>query len=327
MDLISIIVPVFNIASYLPRCLDSLCTQTHRNLEIITVNDGSNDDSGAVLVEYAAKDSRIRVIHKANGGVTSARNAGIESAQGAFIGFCDGDDVVEANMYEHLLANLKKYNVDISHCGMSIDGLDGQQRFFYNTGDLYVHSHEESLKELLSAQRIEPSCCNKLYKRELFDSLQFDTTITINEDLLMNAMLFQRANKSVYEDVCLYHYIRREGSASKSSLNDKIVFHPVIVREKIMDLFNNESTGIQSIACKNYLHANISTYSLLLKHEAGNYKSYRAQYRRNLIEKKLELHLLPCSSRMHAYLIIYAPFLCKAVHALYYRLFNKKAYG
>ena len=100
-DLISIIIPVYNVAVYLPRCLDSILAQTYKNLEIILVDDGSKDNSGKVCDEYALKDSRIKVIHQKNQGVSVARNAGLRIAKGDYIGFVDSDDYIETNMYEN----------------------------------------------------------------------------------------------------------------------------------------------------------------------------------------------------------------------------------
>ena len=114
---ISIIVPAYNIEAPLPRCLNSLLAQEYSNLEIIVVNDGSKDDTGAVMDAYAAKDSRIKAIHKENGGVTSARLRGVAEATGEWIGFCDGDDFVEPDMYARLMKNAADHNAQISHCG------------------------------------------------------------------------------------------------------------------------------------------------------------------------------------------------------------------
>lgn len=117
---ISIIIPVYNIAEYLPRCLDSVLVQTHKNLEIIVVDDGSIDSSKDVINAYAEKDSRIVAIFKENSGVSDTRNKGLEIATGDYIGFVDGDDYIEPDMYEILLKNALKYNADISHCGYKL---------------------------------------------------------------------------------------------------------------------------------------------------------------------------------------------------------------
>lgn len=325
--LISVIVPVYNLEQYIQRTLDSLFAQTHRELQVIAVDDGSTDGSQRILREYAAKEPRLLVIHQENAGVSAARNTGLDAATGDYIGFCDGDDLVEPVMYERLLGNLQKNDADISHCGMLIEGLDGRKRFFYNTEVLEVHSHDQGLLELLSGKRIEPTLCDKLFKRELFQGVRMDPAIKINEDLLLNVILFHKAIKTVFEDVCLYRYIRRESSASKSAIAEKHVFHPVRVREKISELMKDESAEVQRIARVSYLHSNISTYTMLLAKKAVAFSQFRSQFRQNLGQHKDWLKQLPTSSRIHAWVILYLPFLCKPLFALYYALHKGTQYG
>ena len=119
-ELISIIVPVYNVEQYLDDCLISIINQTYKNIEIILIDDGSTDKSGKICDEYAKKDSRIIVIHKENGGVSSARNAGLRIAKGAYIGFVDPDDWIAEDMYEVLYSNAKKYDADVSVCKYKI---------------------------------------------------------------------------------------------------------------------------------------------------------------------------------------------------------------
>ena len=170
-DKISIVVPVFNIEGYVERCLQSLLRQTYANLEILTIDDGSTDRSGEIIDRLAETDSRIKVIHKENGGVTSARMTGIETATGEWIGFVDGDDEVESDMFAHLLYNAITYDSDISHCGYQMLFPDGHVDYYYNTGYLAQQDKITALQELLSGSRIEPGLCNKLFRKTLFQSL------------------------------------------------------------------------------------------------------------------------------------------------------------
>lgn len=116
-DLISIIVPVYNVEKYLNKCIDSIINQTYKNIEIILVDDGSTDNSGKICDEYLLRDSRIKVIHKNNGGLSSARNEGINISSGEYIGFVDSDDWVEPNMYEEMYKKILYSNADIVDCG------------------------------------------------------------------------------------------------------------------------------------------------------------------------------------------------------------------
>ena len=116
-DLISVIIPVYDVSDYLPRCLDSVLKQTHRNMEILLIDDGSTDSSGEICEAYAKHDSRIHVIHKQNGGLSSARNAGLDSMHGDYYTFIDSDDFVHPDYVSTLLALCMKYGTDISQCG------------------------------------------------------------------------------------------------------------------------------------------------------------------------------------------------------------------
>ena len=183
--LVSVIIPAYNIEDYIGRCLDSIISQTYKNLEIIVVDDGSRDHTGEILDNYAKKDRRIKVIHKENGGVSSARNKGIEAAEGDYIGFIDGDDLIESEMYKTLVDLLEEENADIAHCGYQMvfpDRVD----YYHNTGKKKIQTTEEGLKDLLSGEMIEPGLVNKLYKKELIKNCRLDETVKINEDLLMN---------------------------------------------------------------------------------------------------------------------------------------------
>ena len=228
--LISIIIPACNVAPYLARTLDSVLAQSYSNLEVIAVNDGSCDDTAALLDAYSAKDARVRVIHKENGGVTSARLRGVAEAAGEWIGFVDGDDYIEPDMYARLVANALTHNADISHCGYQMV-FPNRTDYYYGTGKLLLHDNTAGLSELLSGRTIEPGLWNKLFHRKLFRDLEnlMDCSIKISEDLLMNYWLFKAAGCSVFEDFCPYRYIVRKGSAANSAVNDHLLRDPLRV--------------------------------------------------------------------------------------------------
>ena len=229
-ELISLVIPAYNIQDYLGPTLDSILAQSYENLEIIVVNDGSKDGTGAVADAYAAKDSRIKVVHKENGGVTSARLRGVAEAKGEYVGFVDGDDFVEPRMYARLMENLQKHDADISHCGYQMV-FPSRVDYYYNTGKLVIQEDARGCLDLLDGRFVEPALWNKLYRRELFSGLAewMDASIRINEDLLMNFYLFRQAKKAVFEDVCPYHYVLRPGSAATSRLNEHKLKDPLRV--------------------------------------------------------------------------------------------------
>lgn len=233
---ISVIIPAYNIQEYLAATLDSILAQTHDDLEIIVVNDGSKDATGAIADAYAAKDSRVRVIHKENGGVTSARLRGVTEATGDYIGFVDGDDFIEPQMYARLMENLLTHDADISHCGYQMV-FPSRVDYYYNTGRLVSQEGEQGCTDLLDGSFVEPGLVNKLYRRAMFVGLAewMDTSIRINEDLLMNFYLFRQAKKAVFEDVCPYHYVLRQGSAATSLLNGHKLKDPLRVLRRLLE--------------------------------------------------------------------------------------------
>lgn len=322
-DLISVVVPVYNNGPWLPRCLDSLLAQTHENLEIIVVNDGSKDDTREVLDGYAARYSRIKAIHKENGGVTSARLRGTAEAKGQWITFVDGDDEIEPDMYARLLHNALAHEADISHCGHQTVFPDGRVVYVHNSGVLRQQDRLTGLRDLLDGGLIEASLWTKLYRRELFDGLadKMDYAIRNNEDLLMNYHLFSQAKKAVFEDFCPYRYILRMGSASYRVLNEHSLFDPIRVRKAILESAPEELRSDARIALmRNCLFA----YSQLALHPDRKYADFRVRVRTQLAEQKKLFHLLSRRNRVLAAMICNAPWTFHIAYRIYVKLFQRE---
>ena len=283
---ISIIVPAYNIAAALPRCLDSLLDQQYRDLEIIVVNDGSKDDTAAVMDAYAARDSRVKAIHKENGGVTSARLRGLEVATGEWIGFCDGDDFVEPDMYARLMTNALAHNAVISHCGYKMMFPSGKIDYYYNTGKLAVQAEKQGCTDLLEGSFVEPGLVNKIYRRELFAGLAdwLDASIRINEDLLMNFFLFRQADMAVFEDFCPYHYILRKGSAAVSKLNEHKLADPIKVQHIMEAETKNEPEWNQLVKAR-LAYILIGTATLAFGDQKALIKPHRKAARKELRQR------------------------------------------
>lgn len=322
-DCISVIVPVYNVAEDLTRCLDSLLSQTYPNIEIIAVNDGSQDESGEILDSYKKIHSNIRVIHKENGGVTSARLRGVEVATGEWIGFVDGDDEIEPDMYERLLYNAKKHGADISHCGYQMVFEDGRVNYFHNTGTVEAHNRVQALRELLSGQRVEPGLCNKLFRRSLFQGWEMDLSIKINEDLLMNYYLFSQADSSVYDDWCPYHYIVRSTSASRAKMNEHKIYDPIRVKDVIR---NCASSEIREDAQRAYINTCVNTYNVLLL-SGDEYADEQRKVRDLLVQEKKAFKLLNGKRKILTWLISGMPRIYRLLYALYVHWFQKRVYS
>lgn len=209
---ISVIIPVYKAEPYLRKCLDSVINQTYRNLEIILVDDGSPDNCGAICDEYATKDDRILVIHKGNGGVSSARNAGLELASGAWVGFIDSDDYIERDQYEYLLGLALRYGADIAQCGMIWEA-PGQRKVLYIPSEEHcVADGRMTLPADIWSCFSHSNCC-RLYSRDVLKGIRFDRGYVVGEDLLFNLQALTTARKMVFGDKAKYHYVQNMSSA------------------------------------------------------------------------------------------------------------------
>lgn len=214
--LVSVIVPAYKVEKYLDKCVESIVEQTYKNLEIILVDDGSPDNCPSMCDSWAQKDSRIKVIHKENGGVSSARNAGIDAAEGEFIGFVDSDDWLEPDMYECLVENALKYDADISRCGYYVDWPDHTSYVGGMESKITLPDEIEARCEMLETYHGTAALWNKIYRAALFDSLRIDESMKITEDWYINYILLRRSKRTVYDAICKYHYIMHGDNATKS---------------------------------------------------------------------------------------------------------------
>ncbi|MBQ3415456.1 MAG: glycosyltransferase family 2 protein [Clostridia bacterium] len=209
-ELISIIVPVYNVEEYIEKCVESIINQTYKNIEIILVDDGATDNSGKICDELGKRDSRIKIIHKANGGLSDARNAGLKIAKGEYIGFVDSDDYIAKDMFETLYNLNKKYNSEISIVSF-YEIYKGKVIGVRDSKNLEELTKIEAIRELLIDTNIQSYAWNKLFKKELFDGLEFPTNKNF-EDIATTLLLFEKANKVVLLEDPKYYYVRRDNS-------------------------------------------------------------------------------------------------------------------
>ncbi len=210
---ISIIVPVYNMEKYLERCVDSILCQTYTNLEIILVNDGSSDSSPSICDKYAEADSRVKVVHKTNGGLSSARNAGLDVATGDYIGFVDSDDYISTDMYKVLAERLDNSDCEIAnvmYVRVDDEGNTTPSKVPHNTDK--VISACQFVRELM-LHTGDVSVCTKLFRTELFEGVRFSEE-KLNEDLLFMLEVFTKVNKVSFVMHIGYYYFTRSGSTS-----------------------------------------------------------------------------------------------------------------
>lgn len=212
MERISVIVPVYQVRDYLERCVNSIRQQTYENLEILLVEDGSEDGSAELCDKLAEEDARITVIHKANEGVSAARNVGISRATGEYICFCDADDYVEGDMYEYLLGLIKKYNADVSVCSGWYEYGPDSRRAFDEAGERRL-SGGEALIELHRRRYLRAYIWNKMFRREILSGDAFAEELSFSEDYDMLCRVLERVGSVAYGPERKYHYIQRRSGA------------------------------------------------------------------------------------------------------------------
>lgn len=215
---ISVIVPVYNVAAYLPECAESILSQDYQNLEVILIDDGSTDDSGSICDAYAAKDPRVVVIHQKNGGAAAAKNAGLRAATGKYLSFVDSDDYLELDAYSHMIGILRQYDADVVQCAY--------QDVFRNTA--VDHISPEGTKEYSATEYLERytkdwTCgllWDKLYVRSLFDGIWFEEGHRIDDEYFTYRGIMN-ARKVVRDDRIIYNYRKRRSSVMYSPESGK----------------------------------------------------------------------------------------------------------
>ena len=233
MKKISVVIPVFNIEKYLPKCLFSIEEQTaFQSLEIILVDDGSNDNSGKICDDFSAKYNNVKVIHKKNGGVSSARNAGIEIAKGEYVSFVDGDDYLDNDHFYEMLKD-----IELTHADLIIHDyyVENDKMFYkYRKNNIFKKFNKhEAIKEILSGGIIGNNLFDKSFSRQIIKDIRFDCSIRIGEDLLFIYQAIENANNIICKSTATYHYIQRNGSAMNSNFSEK--FFDILKVSKIIE--------------------------------------------------------------------------------------------
>ncbi len=231
--LISVIVPVYKTEPYLAKCLDSIVNQTYANLEIILIDDGSPDRCGNICDQYAARDTRIKVIHQQNEGLSAARNAGLKTSSGQYIGFVDSDDWIDADMFETLYGGILQYEAQIATCGYFYTERHKETEIKEQVSAVY--NRDDALHLLLMDQTVTNHVWNKLFKKELFEGVLFPYGRTF-EDIATTYKLFEKASKIAVLNSGKYHQIQRDDSISCSRNIHKEVDICLSTYERCVDL-------------------------------------------------------------------------------------------
>ncbi len=299
---VSIIVPVYNSEKTIYKCLDSIINQNYSNIEVILVDDGSIDKSLEICNEYSSKDSRIKVYHKENGGVSSARNYGLEKSTGDYISFVDSDDYIEKNMYGLLAETINKDKSDVAICNVYYENKDGKEIYGFDYINK-IFSKIEYPETAYYNSSILGYACNKLYSRNLIFNeknkyISFDTNITIAEDDLFNYEILNN-NKDVrysYINDKLYHYVLNEEGAINQKFNlNKLTYFDAKEKEiKILEKNNINGDFLKADYVINQVRTMIIMNKLCVESNKkfDDIKKNAIKYKKELKYKNLRLKLL-----------------------------------
>lgn len=284
-DLISIIVPIYNVEKYLQKCIQSIINQTYKNIEIILVDDGSKDNSGKICDEFKQIDNRIKVIHKENGGLSDARNAGLKIAKGEYIGFVDSDDYIAQDMFETLYKLAKENNADISIVSF-YEIYNGKVIGVRDFKSLEEMDKIEAMKELLIDTKIQSYAWNKLFKKELFENIEFPTNKNF-EDIATTLLLFEKANKVMLLEDPKYYYVRRDNSIIGTRNYKTYKDYLDVIYDKYIYL-NGKYAELDLYNAYNFIINMIWVYTIIVAFDLDElYKEFEKHYKlfRRLIKK------------------------------------------
>lgn len=317
--LISVIVPVYKVEKYLTKCVNSIRAQTYSNIEIILIDDGSPDRCGEICDSLAKQDQRIRVIHKPNGGLSSARNAGIDVAKGEYIGFVDSDDSIEPYMYEKLLDLLYKEKTKLAVCAVNYVYEDGRKLNKPSLGDNCTFDFYHAIIEMNIHRLFDMGAWSKLYHKSLFDNLRFPVG-KLSEDYYIMFEIFDRAQNVSYLDTPCYNYLQRKNSITR---NAKINHdHEFAAREQMLYL-DKKYPKLKVVSHTSYASAALTVYDFYIKNNVTCPKEQLRHFYNIVKENKKyieQAEYLPKSKKIQFLLFLANPLIYKIIFWTYRKI-------
>lgn len=273
MPEISIIVPVYNVEKYIRKCIESILNQTFSDFELILVDDGSTDNSGKICDEYKLKDDRVIVIHKENSGVSSARNVGIDNANGKFLGFVDGDDYIEKDMYETLYKDIKEFDADISVCQVydEYNNSCKPRTGGSNAMKRGVLNNITAFKLTILRNIIGVTVWNKLYKKKLFENCRYPNVKT-SEDTFVVPIIIFKSTRISYSPLPKYFYVHRRDSVTCSPFVSSDL-SMLEAHDFILSFVNNNVPELIDLAKSRYLWAYMTIFDKIMLSDDFNDKA------------------------------------------------------
>lgn len=309
-DLISVIVPIYNVEKYLDKCVSSIINQTYKNLEIILVDDGATDSCSSKCDDWKLKDSRIVIIHKVNGGLSDARNSGLDIAKGQYYFFVDSDDWIRKDTIEILYKLIIENNAEIACCGVELQDEEGKILSCWSeTSCPNLMDSNQAMEQYLTKMSVGAMAWNKLYSSNLFSSIRYPIG-KLHEDEFTTWKVIFLANRIVYTPECLYYYIQRQGSIVNSNISLKRLDALDAMDE--LWLFLNEENKIELIDLfiARYCSNSLRLYRDFVIFLEGQLNSGNDEIIRKITEKKNDIfssHNLKFIDKIKLLLIIYIP--------------------
>lgn len=262
--LISVVLPIYNVEKYLERCVKSVCAQTYQNIEILLIDDGSTDNSRIMCDKYLNEDKRIRVFHKKNGGLSDARNYGIEHARGEFITFIDSDDYVDDDYVEYLYKIIKKYDTNMSICQHKVCYDNGSEKDYGKYGDISLNN-KECIQKMMFHDVIDTSAWAKLYRINLFCEVRYPIG-KLFEDIATTYALMLQCEKIAVGLESKYNYVLRSDSIVFGSFNEKkldLLEMTDQMAEKVLKIYPD----LEDAVMRRRVYARFSTLNQMLNVE------------------------------------------------------------
>lgn len=310
--LVSVIIPVYNVEDYVEECIESVINQTHTNLEIIIVNDGSKDSSRSKCSRIAERDERIKIIDKENGGLSSARNAGLEIAKGTFLSFVDSDDYIDSRMLETLVSLIAEVGADIACC--NYDEVNEKSDFILTHKIRFegveTYDRRTALELMLAENYFKCFACNKLFRRDLFDGIRYPEGMHY-EDIITLYELLGKSTRLVFTSKALYHYRVRNNSITRAKFTKKN--YDVLIPIRRICHENKDNKRILTGCCLYYIYF-LDDMILGKCWDKSVYSEYYCLYdfiknslkANEIYEKSRKIQMLLCRKCPRIYRILYS---------------------
>ena len=304
--MVSVIVPVYNVKTYLKKCIDSILSQTYKDLELILVDDGSTDGCAQICDDYLCIDERVKVIHKKNGGQGSARNCALDIAKGDYIMFVDSDDYINNDMIDYMLESLERTESDIAFCGFITHSGMRIVNSTTENKEILMNGAEEILLHYFTTNYVSGAPCGKLFRKHLFDNIRFPEGVA-REDVYIAHHIFGNCKKGVHVGRDFYNYIIREGSSEHQEFSPKFLISIKIADERY-DYIKNNFPNLADIANISVYGARLSAIKKITR--SGAVKSHKSTYLE--LKKYIKDHAAPTKEfKKTRNLILYFPIIYK----------------